>query len=309
MSKRSNKIFVDCKEVLELLGAIDVGTNSVRLLIAKVENNKLVYAYKGLKTTRLGEGSSSNGLLQENAINRTIHALVEFLRVAKGFQVDRIRSVATSAARKALNKDVLLKKALSIGLKLEIISGEEEAWLSFKGATSTNQEIPYPLIIDIGGGSTEIIYSLEGEIITSSTQVGAVSCTEKKWSQAQIAEAILPALETIQPLPEKNLIGVGGTITTLAAIAQQLQIYQPALIQGYKLDFDTIKSIRQQLASLSIEQRRLVPGLQPERADIILAGIDILLSIMANLSKRYIYVSERGILDGIILEMASEPIG
>jgi len=288
-----------------MFGAIDVGTNSVRLLIAECENNKINYVYKDLKTTRLGEGLRSN-VLQEKAIERTVQALEEFLKILDRYKITKVRAIATSAAREALNSDILVKKALALGLKIEIISGEEEAWLSYRGATSAWPGVPHQVVIDIGGGSTEITYSVNDKIVSTSVKAGAVRCTENNWTEGQIKETFQSVIEKISSLPERILIGVGGTITSLAAIAQELTTYDYRLIQGFKLKSAKIKSIRNKLAQLPLTERRQIPGLQPSRADIIVAGTDILLALMSGLKEEQILVSERDLLDGIILGLAEE---
>lgn len=289
-----------------MFAAIDVGTNSVRLLVAEAKNRKINYVYKDIKTTRLGEGIQQTGELQENAIKRTVDALEEFQEIIKKFKVTKICAVATSAARDAVNGDKLIKKALEKGLELEIISGEKEALLSFKGATSDRQGISHQLVVDIGGGSTEIIYALDDKVISASTQAGAVRCTEGNWTEEQIKKALQPVLKRVISLPEKNLIGVGGTITSLAAIDQKLEFYNPAFVHGYKLNFDRVSNIRRELAFLNLEQRKQIKGLHPSRADIIVAGIDILLIIMSELNQDHLIVSEKDLLDGIIFELVTK---
>lgn len=288
-----------------MFAAIDVGTNSVRLLIAEYERKGINYVYKDLKTTRLGEGVAETGYLQEKAIQRTVDALAEFQDVIRKLNVTKMRAVATSAAREAANGELLIKEAGEKGIKLEIISGKEEAELSFKGAISDQETNSNQLVVDIGGGSTEIIYCLSGQVLTSSTKAGAVRCTEGNWSEAQIMAAFQPVLEKIRLLPGNELIGVGGTITSLAAIDQKLGKYDPDLIHGYKLGIERVRTIRKELAGLPLAERRQVKGLQPARADIIVAGIDILLAIMSGLGQQLITVSEKDILDGIILELAT----
>lgn len=287
-----------------MYAAIDVGTNSVRLLVANIMDDRINPLYRGLKTTRLGEGVGKQHFLLEIAMLRTVKALEEFMDTLKAFQVKKIRAVATSAVREATNSHELVKKIQSLGLRLDVISGEEEAWLSYYGATSMFKEFFHPFVIDIGGGSTELIYcSSGGQIFNTSIGAGAVRCTEEGWSKEQIKSAFAPALEKVIFIPTKNLVGVGGTITTLAAIDQKLLSYDPKLIQGYTLTLARIQAIWHELSVLPLEQRRLVPGLQPNRADIILAGIEILLTIMTQLKVDTITVSESDLLEGIIFEL------
>jgi len=164
--------------------------------------------------------------------------------------------------------------------------------------------VPHQVVIDIGGGSTEIIYSDKDEIVSTSIKAGAVRCTEDTWTEGQIKKAFQSVIERISSLSERMLIGVGGTITSLASIAQELTTYDYRLIQGFKLKFAKVKSIRNRLAQLPLAKRRQIPGLQPSRADIIVAGTDILLTLMSGLEEEQILVSERDLLDGIILELA-----
>lgn len=285
-----------------MFGAIDIGTNSVRLLIGQREAGRVKPVCRQLSTTRLGQGLQKTGLLQEEAVRRTVQTLACYARILEEYGVKKYRAVATSAVRDAANRELLLKAAREQGLEVEIISGEEEAWLSYTGAVSVHRELKNPVVLDIGGGSTEMIFQLQGQIRSSSTDVGAVRCTEASWSEEDIRQALAEALTQLPPSPF-SLVGVGGTITTLAAIDQELEPYDSQRVQGYVLTKKAVEAIEKRLSALSLEERRQVPGLQPERADIILAGIKILRVILDQLAVAELVVSESDILDGIILSL------
>jgi exopolyphosphatase/guanosine-5'-triphosphate,3'-diphosphate pyrophosphatase len=287
-----------------MYGAIDIGTNSVRLLIGQVEERKVKPIYRSLCTTRLGEGVQSSGRIKEEAVQRTVKALAKFKQSLQEFGVPVYRAVATSAARDADNSSLLISAAKAYGIEVEIITGQEEASLSYAGAVSVHRGLENPVVVDIGGGSTEIInLDNEGKVQTTSTNVGAVRCTEATWPESRIVQALKPALQHLPKELPLNLVGVGGTITTLAAIDQKLELYDPEKVQGYRLESKTVESILKKLEALSPEERKKVPGLRPERADIILAGIRILSVILNELSLHDLLVSESDLLDGIILAL------
>lgn len=285
-----------------MLGAIDIGTNSVRLLIGQRINGQVKPIRRHLTTTRLGQGLGEKGLLQEEAVKRTLEALAHYAQILQEYGVEKYRVVATSAAREAVNKELLLQGARKVGLEVEIISGAEEARLSYTGAISIHRHLKTPVVLDIGGGSTELIFCRQGQLHLSSIEVGAVRCTEDFWSEEDLHKALEPAFKM---LPKENfsLVGVGGTITTLAAIDQKLALYDPRYIQGYVLTKEAVKAIESHLSALSLTERRQVPGLRPERADIILAGIKILRVILDQLPVAEVLISESDILDGIILSL------
>ncbi|SKA11015.1 exopolyphosphatase / guanosine-5'-triphosphate,3'-diphosphate pyrophosphatase [Selenihalanaerobacter shriftii] len=292
------------------MAAIDIGTNSTRLLIGRLlETGQIRPLVTELRTTRLGDGVDASRSLKGEAMNRVIKALKEYKELINQQKLDKVRVVATSAVRDSSNQREFIKKVkIETGLEVDVISGEEEAELSYLGVIKglSNSLLDANLVIDIGGGSTEFIFGSKNEIKERrSIDVGAVRMTEKFEEVEQRRDLIVRELFSITERfqnKSKILLGVGGTITTLAAIDQNLAIYNRNKVHGYSLGFPTVKKIFLDLKAKTISERKKVTGLQPKRADIIVAGIQILLEIMERLGKKEVVVSESDILDGIIYE-------
>lgn len=284
------------------IGVIDIGTNSTRLLIARYQDKKIIPLYSDLEITRIGEGIGKLPYIQPQPLARTINCLKNFLSQCQKYQVDKIRVAATSAVRDAENKDLVQKEVgQAIGVELEILTGEDEAQLSYLGAVS---DITCPgraqIVLDIGGGSTELVYPTKEGLRFNSVNLGAVRLAEnpdlmeKGWS-------ILNDLFG-EELPKKfTLIGVGGTVTTLVAIKLKLAKYDPQLVHGQKLTGQEVKELEDLLFNLSSEERKKLKGLQPQRADIIPYGTFILHQVMTKLSCGEIIISEKDILYGLII--------
>lgn len=281
------------------IGVIDIGTNSVRMLVLK-QAPKPVIVKSYLITTRLGQGMAQSSALSEEAINRTIIALKEFRQHAMDNGVERIFPIATSAVREAANRRVFLERVKGeVGWDVEVISGEMEASLGFEGVVRGLPLLPdNPLVIDIGGGSTELIWENNNKVNYSSSPVGAVRMTEQKSSQEEIADIFKPVLTRIGKGKHEIAVGIGGTITTLAAIDLKLEDYVPELVHGYEMTIQRIKEINRFLKEMELKERQGIKGLQPERADIITAGIDILEVVMTKLSIAKFIASETDIMLG-----------
>ncbi|MBZ4688404.1 MAG: exopolyphosphatase / guanosine-5-triphosphate,3-diphosphate pyrophosphatase [Clostridia bacterium] len=289
---------------MSLYAAIDIGTNSSRLLIGEKVFGKVIPKQMALRTTRLGEDLSQTGIIKKAAIDRTIKALFDFLEYMEKWDIAEVGVVATSAAREADNKEDFIKTIEEkTGLKVKIISGQEEASLSYRGAVSGVSVSGNPVVIDIGGGSTEIMCAAGEDIYVSSTKVGAVNCTENSTTPTEILEKLSGTLEKVKSFKDVSFVGVGGTITTLSAIKQKLEVYDPGKIHNSILKKEDVDKIFFELCSLTLAQRKKVPGLQPQRADIIVAGTLILWVIMTDLNVAEITVSEADILHGIILDL------
>jgi exopolyphosphatase / guanosine-5'-triphosphate,3'-diphosphate pyrophosphatase len=295
------------------LGAIDVGTNSCRMLIADHCQGRYQEIKQALITTRLGEGVARKGVLKKEAIERTLKAIEVFLQVMKKAGVDKIGLVGTSALREVSNADILLNKLKEAGLNLKIISGQEEARLVLKGVSLELDDYNL-LTIDIGGGSTEFIWRDKNQINYQSLKLGAVRLTEMFLSHPErpIIENELNILEKYisSILKELNYqgdnlsaIGVGGTITTLTAIDLGLKVYDHNQIHRHRLKYNRVKKILTQLSGQSLMERQNILGLEPERADIIIAGTVILKVIMEQFSLQEITCSEQGLLYGIVSEL------
>ncbi|MDA8235824.1 MAG: Ppx/GppA phosphatase family protein [Clostridia bacterium] len=285
-----------------MLGAIDIGTNSTRLLIAEVKEGKIKPVFTQLRTTRMGEGLIHTGELAEPAMERTCLALKEYKAKMEELKVERFQVVATSAVRDAVNREPFITRVFSeTGFKVDVISGEEEAALSYEGVAGAMAITDSYVVVDIGGGSTEFIWAAPtGKVEAYSMQVGAVRMTESQAGIEEIRSLLEPALAKIRQGGITKLIGVGGTITTVAAIIQGLKVYDPDKVQGFVIDGDEVEALLGQLQAMTLAQRREVPGLQPQRADIICAGITILTQVLRGSDLNRITASEADILYGII---------
>ncbi|MCK8817001.1 Ppx/GppA family phosphatase [Natroniella sulfidigena] len=286
------------------VAAIDIGTNSVRLLIAQQEGKQLKRLASKLETPRLGAGICQNDYLNQDAIERTIEVLKGYQKIVEQFDASSY-VVATSAVRDATNQQEFLQQVKEeTGFEIKVVSGEEEARLSYLGITSSITHLEEQVLaVDIGGGSTEFIYGVKDELEEyTSINLGAVRLTEKYDDDFDkinlVAEKMIK--EAIDNKDCVQLLGVGGTVTTLVAIELELEPYNRKKVDGYFLTKSSIERIFNKLSCLSLAERKKIIGLQPKRADIILAGIIILLKIMEETNLEQIQVSEAGILEGII---------
>ncbi|MTI83313.1 MAG: Ppx/GppA family phosphatase [Firmicutes bacterium] len=287
------------------VAAIDIGSNSVRLLVADVDKQAVVPVHTALITTRLGKGIEGRYLLS-GTVERTIKALDEFLLAVRSLKPDAIIAAATSAVRDAQNSYQfvdLAKKELE--LEVNILSGKEEAYLTYQGVlTGLRQESRHMLVVDLGGGSTEFIWPGKKEVDWESVNVGAVRATEGKYSREKIKTLLKPVLDQIAASRPSGLIGVGGTVTNLAAMALMLNVYDSSQVHSYRLTLDKVRELMSILQVTPVEERKNIPGLQPERVDIIEAGTNIIAAIMEYLQIDSLEVSEADILYGLALEAA-----
>ncbi|MCG0275809.1 MAG: Ppx/GppA family phosphatase [Thermosediminibacteraceae bacterium] len=296
---------------------IDLGSNSTRLLIAEIEGEKIKPLFKDLITTRLGEGVIKNGLLSPKSMENTLSAVAEFKKKALSSDCERIIAFATSAVREARNgKDFLDLIERETGIEVRLLPGQEEAKLSFLGARESLGIQGQALVIDIGGGSTELALGKKEIELSESLPMGAV-----RWT-GQFLKSDPPKVEEIDALrseAEKLLcgfkkrfqevknpegvtaIGVGGTFTTLSAICLKLREYHWSKVHGCVLQFESVEDITRKLCRLTANERKQIPGLAPERADIIAAGALIALEIMKVLELESVIVSEADLMEGILL--------
>ncbi len=289
---------------IKRVASIDIGTNSTRLLVADYNGGELIRIETGLATTRLGKGMAGGKLLPETMLG-TADAVGLFYQKALDLGAEAVVAAATSAVRDASNKmDFLELVKKRTGLTVRVLSGEEEAALSYRGVLSGLRVDPgATLVIDIGGGSTEFIWMRGSRLNLVSVNAGAVRLTAAGADEAGTYKILRPALEEVKRSAPECLVGVGGTITTLAAIDQRLALYDPELVHGYGLDAESVSRILKMLQGLEVEERKKVPGLQPERADIIVTGVRIVRIIMEHLGLARMVVSECDILYGLALEM------
>ncbi len=290
----------------QTIAAMDIGTNSVRLLIAKKEKNRIIPQQMFVKTTRLGEGLDVSGIISKEAIIRTVHELKQMQKYIDESQT-RIVAVATSAVRDACNANELLAAIkTATGIDVKVISGRQEALLSYRGALSAIEFSSPIVVVDIGGGSTEIVFKNNGDFKVFSSNVGAVRCTENSASPTKIFEILKEPLDNVRELDSFKLLAVGGTATTLAAIHKQLSVYDPEKIHASSVNIVDLAEIMFDLAGKSPDERKKVPGLQPERANIIVAGLLILWVIMTYLHCDEVVISEADILNGIVLSVSEK---
>lgn len=297
------------------VAAIDCGTNSVRLLVSDGDHRPLA---RLMRITRLGRGTDASGRLAPEAIERTLEVLREYREVIDRFGATRVRMTATSAARDAANRDEFFAKAEAIvGVRPELLSGREEGELSFRGATSELDPNDGPfLVVDIGGGSTEFSYGREQLEGTLSCDIGCVRLTEKYLHHdpplpeelvqcLSIVELHLKDVEREIPsvLDARTFVGLAGTVTTAAAVEMGLKEYDRDRIHHFRLTKAAAEDVFRTLATESFDDRIHNPGLEKERADVIVGGMCILVEIMRYFGFESCLVSEADILDGLVLSL------
>lgn len=299
------------------VAAIDCGTNSTRLLVRSPEGETLE---RLMRITRLGKGVDATGRLDPGAIDRTIAVLREFREVMDRFGVERTRMSATSAARDAENREVFFAAAADvIGVRPELLSGEEEGRLSFLGATSDLDPSRGPfLVVDIGGGSTEFSYGTAECEATLSLDIGCVRMTEKYLEHdpplAEELSACISVAEVFvddaaRAIPQASaaptFVGLAGTITTVAAVELGLQTYDRHKVHHFVLTKAAVEDVFRTLATEPFDERVTNPGLERARADVIVGGVCILVTIMRRLGFSECLVSEADILDGLAITAAA----
>ncbi|AZM53679.1 exopolyphosphatase [Streptomyces sp. WAC 01529] len=312
------------------VAAVDCGTNSIRLLVADADpvTGELVDLDRRMTIVRLGQGVDRTGRLAPEALERTFAACREYAEVIKEHGAERVRFVATSASRDAENRDEFVRGVLDIlGVEPEVITGAQEAEFSFTGATKEltgRDDLAKPyLVVDIGGGSTEFVVGTDSVRAARSVDVGCVRMTERHLvrdglvadppTREQFAavradiEAALDLAGATVPLKEaRTLVGLAGSVTTLAAIALGLETYDSAAIHHSRLSYDQVATITDHLMTATHAERAAIPAMHPGRVDVIASGALVLLAIMDRIGAREVVVSEHDILDGIAYKVAQE---
>ncbi len=284
--------------------AIDIGSNTVQMLVSSVDSTGYTCLFGGLETTRLGD-SAQPGYLSPAAIAHTAATVAEFMQQINAMGVKPCRIVATSAVRDARNsKDLYLaiQKAAPTAPEVEIISGEREAQLSYLGAClATGGAISVP-VLDTGGSSSELIWMQKGRLHAVSANVGAVRAMKNAWDSAAIAQRLAQVFPS--DLKVDSLLGVGGVITTAAAIQQGLQEYQRENVEGVCLSRADLQELLLQLIVLPRTERCAYYPLLKQRGEIMVEGLWIWLAVLELLGAHQVVVTGGGILDGMIAEMA-----
>lgn len=302
------------------VAAIDVGSNSTRLLVADVAAGRVVSRVeRRSRVTRLARGVDISGQLGEGAIEATCEAIAEYLRICREAGVEAVDAIATSAVRDASNGGAFIAELRErFALSARLLDGDEEARLTYLGATSEQPPAEQVLVVDIGGGSTELVVGAGREIsFHASLQAGVVRHSERHLSADPPAAAELEALASdarnliegaIAGHPEAGAtagIAVAGTPTSLAAMEMELEPYDPERVHGHALSLPSIQRQLSRLASLPLAEREAIPGLHPDRAPTILAGTIILIEAMRAFGLERITVSEHDILYGTAISAAS----
>jgi exopolyphosphatase/guanosine-5'-triphosphate,3'-diphosphate pyrophosphatase len=301
------------------VAVLDLGTNTTRLLVADVEDGRVEDVARRVDITRLGEGVDARGLLLPAPIARVRNSLTQFRRELETLGAERVLAVATSAIRDAENGEAFLGEVeWSYGFTTQLLSGDDEALLTFRGATQGRRLEQPTLVVDLGGGSTELIVGdRDGVHFHTSLDVGSVRLTErfllsdppKTDELEECARAVRSLLSERLPaeVRAEEAIGVAGTVTTLAALAQNLPEYDPARVHGFQLSAEAVAVQLARLATLPLNYRQDVPALERERAPVIVAGAVILKEVLAHFGLAEIEASERDLLHGAALEAAKLP--
>lgn len=292
--------------------AVDIGTNSTRLLIVQSSDDGFQEAVRQAVVTRLGQGVDATGELDPEAMARTLGVLAEFGRELSREEVQVVRAVATSASRDATNRDEFFDAVDEVlGVAPELISGEEEARLAFAGATRLTDAKP-SLVIDVGGGSTEFVLGNDSPMYMKSIDVGSVRLTERiiperPASPEQVAKARAHTekllAEIVLPETPTAAIGVAGTFTSLSAINLDLDTYERAAVHRSRMTYSDLLSLVDFLAALTVEETEAIPSLDPARAPVILGGAVVAVSSLLALDLDEIQISEQDLLHGIVGEL------
>jgi exopolyphosphatase/guanosine-5'-triphosphate,3'-diphosphate pyrophosphatase len=301
------------------VAAVDLGSNSTRLLVADVDDGRLTDVVRQLKITRLGEGVDERKRLLPAPIARVRNVLTDFRREAEELGAERTLAVATSAVRDAENGEAFLGEVeWSYGFTTCLLSGHDEAELSFRGASAGRDLAEDTLLIDIGGGSTELVVGgPEGLSFHDSLNMGGVRLTERflhsdpptdeELAACEAGARELLAEQVPHEIRRRNAIGVAGTITSVAALDLGLPKYDPDRVEGHRLSRERVRAQLERLAALPLAERREVPALDPDRAPVIVAGTVILGEVLDHFSLDSLEASEHDILDGAALEAAELP--
>lgn len=300
------------------IGAIDIGTNSMRLLIADYNDNKIENRKKYINTTRIGQGVDQDGYITNEALERNLKALKEFSDKCNEEKCEKVYCMGTSALRDSKNGQDFINEAKKLtNIDVKIICGEEESNLGFMGVLEGTEGDKKEdiLVIDIGGGSTEFVVGNEDGIkFCKSENVGALRMTEKFITTDPISDEEFSSMtnfiedtisSTINKLETMNiskLVGIGGAITSLSAMNQQLEVYSMEKVHNSVVTKKDLEKILQNLKIMTLNDKKTLKGLQPKRADIITAGVKILHIVMEKLEIEKIMISEYDNLEGLMCQ-------
>jgi len=298
------------------VAAIDAGTNSVRLLVAEEHAGGMRALDRRLVITRLGQGVDRSRLLAPDAITRTLETIADYAATCGEYDVRRLRVTGTSAVRDAGNRDDFLGAVRELTGQLpELLTGEQEARITFAGVLSDLDQSGPMMVVDIGGGSTELVYGQGFPEKLTSLDVGCVRMFEKHLHSDPPAESELQALRaevshalrsfkaTCLVPAGTRFVGVAGTLAQLATLKSGLPLYDPDVSHQMVLSHGDVRLLAKRLERLPLAQRRRITALEPGRADVIIAGVEILLCVMEAFDVAEIMFSEKDILDGLVIEL------
>lgn len=296
------------------VAAVDLGTNSTRLLVADVEGDQLTEVVRRLTITRLGEGVDGRRRLLPLPIARVRNCLSDYRREIELLGVTQTLAIATSAVRDAENGEAFLGEIeWSYGFTTQLLDGAAEASLMARGVSAGRPALEGTLLVDIGGGSTELVLCSSGVVVSStSIDVGCVRVTERFLESnpptpPELAAAAAYVRALLPTLVAPRAIGVAGTVTTLATLDLGLPAYDPERTHGHRVSRTAVDEQLARLAGMTLEERLLVPGLEPGRAAVIIAGLVVLREIMETYDLDEIEASERDILHGAAYAAAELP--
>lgn len=294
-----------------IVGAIDIGTNTVRLLIAEVVGRMARHRDSRVVVTGLGTGLEATGVLGEESMRRTLEVLADYRLLCDEAGVDRTVAIATSATRDASNSVLFLDLAgHALGVRPRVISGDEEAVLSFRGVTSRLDPVGPVLVIDAGGGSTEFVLGDAEPTFATSVDIGSLRLTERALSNrpASAVQVVAAAAKTARELDAVDLpsrpasvVGVGGTYTALGAMALELELHDRARVHGSMVTQAKLDELVDGLAGLSIGETESIPSLDPARAPAILGGAVVAAEALRHSGVGSLTVSESGLLVGLVV--------
>ncbi len=304
-------------ELVPTFAAIDCGTNAIRLLIAAVDSNKVSDRLREMRTVRLGEGVDATGEFSNMALERTFAACREYAELLMQYEIKELRFVATSASRDVSNRDVFITGVKEIlGVEPEVISGDQEAELSYRGALSGLDVKGSVLVADIGGGSTEFVTTLaDRSLVSESVNIGCVRMTERylqsdpptqqevEAATRDIRNQIELIARTVPIRTETTFIGLAGSVTTVAAMALGLHEYDADLIHGSALSLEEVDAVTNELLHMTRAQRAELGFMHPGRVDVIGGGALVLRESMRLLGFTQVVVSEKDLLDGVVIAL------
>jgi exopolyphosphatase / guanosine-5'-triphosphate,3'-diphosphate pyrophosphatase len=305
----------------ERLATIDLGTNTVRLLVIETEQRGWRSLYAAQRVTRLGEGQSAAGRLLEGPMLRTVDTVAEFVAEAERWGAREVHVVATSAVRQAPNREAFVGRVRQAsGRDVEVLSGEDEARLTLLGVATGLPHLHGSFILfDIGGGSTEVVLAQQrAPVKVVSLALGVVPLTERHIGQGPVtrdqlfrlrrdAEPVIRAGVPSEMLAASTstLVGTAGTVTTLAALDLGLTRYEAERVQGHVLSRAAVERMLEWLSAMTLTERAAVPCLEVGRADVLIAGIVVCVALMERLGHSSLMVSDRGLREGIVERIVS----